>query len=57
MIPDFFFRALAMIFLGTGGMGASKVALHFDQPVIALGYLLAGLVFLGMGIVRLVRAM
>ena len=57
MIPDFFFRALAMIFLGTGAIGAHQVAIHFDQPFIALGYLLAGLVFLVLGIVRLVRAM
>ena len=45
-----------MIFLGTGGIGAAVVASYMDQPFVALGYLLAGIVLLLSGIVKVVRA-
>lgn len=45
-----------MIFLGSGSLGASKMAFFYDQPFVALGYSLAAIVLLMAGVVRLVKA-
>ena len=57
MIPGLVYRGLAMVFLGTGGIAAAEIAMYFEQPIIAAGYLLGAVGFLAMGVVRLVRAM
>lgn len=44
-----------MIFLGSGALGSVDIALHFREPHLALGYLLGALIFIGGGVVRLVR--
>ncbi|MCZ7664212.1 MAG: hypothetical protein M5U22_15350 [Thermoleophilia bacterium] len=56
MLPQSFIQGLAMIFLGTGGIGAADVASYMQQPFVALGYLLASIVLLLSGIVKVVRA-
>ncbi len=56
MIPRTFFEGLGMVMLGAGGVGAAQLAVHFDQPFFALGYLLSAVVLLMAGVVRLVRA-
>ena len=56
MTPTWFMQGLAMIFLGSGSLGASEVASYFDQPFMALGYGLASIVLLMSGIVRLIKA-
>lgn len=55
MIPPSFIKGLAMIFLGSGALGSVDVALHFREPHLALGYLLGALIFIGGGVIRLVR--
>lgn len=57
MIPQYFLSALALVFVGAGGLGASDIAIHFDQPLLAAGYALGALAFLGTGFIRLVRAL
>lgn len=56
MTPTWFMQGLAMILLGSGGLGASKVAISFDLPFVAAGYSLAAVVLLVAGILRLVKS-
>ncbi len=57
MIPNYFLSALALVFVGAGGLGASDIAVHYGQPLLAAGYAIGALVFLGTGFIRLVRAL
>lgn len=56
MITDRLMQGIGLIFLGAGGVGAANVAAHFDEPFLALGYLVGAAIFLGSGIVRVIRA-
>jgi hypothetical protein len=56
VITDRLMQGIALIFLGAGAVSAANVAVYFDQPFFALGYLVAAVICLLTGIMRVVRA-
>jgi|GEM_PF-2249218 len=55
MIPNGVIQAMGLVFLAWGAFGASNIAMEFDQPFFALGYILAGFALLVGSIRSLVR--
>lgn len=50
-------QGVALVFVGSGAVGAAKVASYLDQPYVAFGYLVGASIFLISGVVRLIRAL
>jgi hypothetical protein len=48
--------ALCLIFLGMGASAASDLASYLRSPELAAGWALGAIAFLGVGVVRLLRA-
>lgn len=55
MLPNGVIQAMGMVLLAWGAFGASNVAMEFNQPFFALGYILAGLALLVGSVRSLVR--
>ncbi len=55
MLPTTYIQGAAMIFLGLGAIGASKVALYFSEPNLSLGYLIGAVLFIMVDVTRLLR--
>lgn len=55
MMTERMMQGLVLLFLGIGAAGASRIANVFDNPSLAGGWALATLIFVFVGILKLLR--
>ncbi|MBU2600804.1 MAG: hypothetical protein KKA32_01340 [Actinobacteria bacterium] len=55
MVPRTYIQGAALIFLGFGAIASSKVAVCLGEPTLAQGYLIGAVVFIMVGVGRLLR--